>query len=117
MLYKKGKVVKVNKIRLRKNDKVMVISGRDKGKDGKILKVLPSRNSVIIEKVNFVKRHMRARSVQEPGGIVEKEAPILIGKVALVCPKCSKPTHIKYSFIESGDKVRVCSKCNEMIDE
>lgn len=117
MLYKKEKIVKVNKIKLRKGDKVMVISGKDRGKVGKILKVLPKRNAVIVEKVNFVKRHTRPRSVQEQGGIIEKEAPILINKVALICPKCNQRTRVKYSFIESGAKVRICAKCNEMIDE
>jgi len=117
LLIKKAKIVKVNTIKLKKGDKVRVIAGKDKGQEGKILKVLPRRNAVIVERVNFVKKHMRARSVQEQGGIVEKEAPILISKVAIVCPKCNQTARVKYTTIESGAKVRVCSKCSEMIDE
>ncbi len=98
-----------------KNDTVKVVAGNNKGKVGRVLKVFPKANRVIVEKVNLIKRHTRPRSSTDQGGIIEKEAPIHISKVMLVCPKCSKPSRTGVSFLSDGTKVRVCKSCNETL--
>lgn len=104
--------------RIRKDDKVMVIAGKDKGKVGKILKILPKRNAVLVEKVNQVKRHTKANPyAKTAGGIVEKESPLHISNVALLCDSCAKPTRVGYKATEDGKKVRFCKKCNQDIDK
>ncbi|MFN3479529.1 MAG: 50S ribosomal protein L24 [Thermodesulfovibrionales bacterium] len=103
-------------LRVKKEDTVLVISGKEKGKKGRVLSVLPSKDSVIIEKVNIIKRHMKPSRKYTQGGIIEKEAPIHISNVMLICPKCNKPTRIGNQLLESGRKVRVCKKCQEVID-
>lgn len=106
----------MKQFRIRKDDKVMVISGKDKGKIGKILKVLRKKDHVLVEKVNVAKRHMKANPYQQqPGGIVEKEMPIHISNVMLMCDACAKPTKVGYKYTEDGKKVRFCKKCNEII--
>jgi len=99
---------------VKKKDKVVVLSGKDKGKQGEVLKVDRDKNRVIVAKINFVKRHTRATQ-QDPGGIREKEAPLPIAKVMLVCPKCNQPTRPKFDVLSDGKKVRLCRKCGEMI--
>jgi large subunit ribosomal protein L24 len=99
---------------IKKKDKVVVLSGKDKGKQGEVLKVDRDTMRVIVSKVNFVKRHTRATQ-QDPGGIREKEAALPISKVMLVCPKCNQPSRVKFDFLSDGKKVRVCRKCGEMI--
>lgn len=101
--------------RIIKNDTVKVISGNHKGKVGRVLKVYPKTNRVIVEKVRLVKRHQKARSQTDPGGIIEKEAPIHVSNVLLVCPKCSKPSRTSVGQLADGNKVRVCKSCNEML--
>ncbi|KAF5045115.1 50S ribosomal protein L24 [anaerobic digester metagenome] len=102
--------------RIRKNDKVMVTAGKDKGKVGKVLKILPKKNAVLVEKVNMVKRHTKANPYAKvPGGIVEKEAPLDISNVSLLCDACAKPTKIGYKETVDGKKVRFCKKCNHEI--
>ena len=98
-----------------KSDTVKVISGNHKGKVGKVLKVFPKTNRIIVEKVNMCKRHTRPRSQTEQGGIVEKEAPIHVSNVMLVCPKCSQPSRTGVARLSDGRKVRVCRSCNEML--
>ncbi len=105
----KGKYIKPPKIK--KDDKVIVIAGKDKGKIGTVLKVDKEKRRVIVEKVNIVKKHVPQQ------GIIEKEAPIHISNVMLICPKCSQPTRVGKKFLEDGRKVRVCKKCGEPIDE
>ena len=102
-------------MRIIKNDTVKVISGNQKGKTGKVLKVFPKKNRIIVEKVRLVKRHQRKRSVTDQGGIVEKEAPIHTSNVLLVCPKCSKPSRTGVGLLADGKKVRVCKSCSEML--
>jgi len=102
-------------IKIIKNDTVKVIGGNHKGKVGKVLKVYPKTNRIIVEKVRLVKRHQRQRSQQDRGGIIEKEAPIHVSNVLLVCPKCSKPTRTGVGTLSDGKKVRVCKSCNEML--
>ncbi|MEJ2719911.1 MAG: 50S ribosomal protein L24 [bacterium] len=98
-----------------KNDTVKVVSGNHKGKVGKVLKVYPKTNRIIVEKVHLVKRHQRRKSQTEQGGILEMEAPIHVSNVMLICPKCSKPTRTGVGLLANGKKVRVCKSCNEML--
>ena len=100
---------------LKKDDTVVVLSGKDKGKEGKILSVDPKKGKLIVEGINVVKRHQRPRKQGEEGGIIKKEAPIYACKVMRVCPKCSKPTKIAYLMTSDGEKVRVCKKCGAEI--
>jgi len=99
--------------KIKKKDIVLVISGKDKGKKGEVIKVLEG-GKIIVSKVNVVKKHMRPTQTQ-PGGIKEKETPISISKVKLICPKCNQPTRVGFTFLPSGEKVRICKKCKEMI--
>jgi large subunit ribosomal protein L24 len=103
-------------VRLRKNDLVEVISGREKGKTGKILKVIRDKNQVVIEKINLIKRHTRPSPTTGQGGIVEKEAPLNVAKVKLVCPKCAESTRFHMTKTGEGKKARICLKCKELID-
>lgn len=99
---------------IKKKDKVVVLSGKNAGKQGEVLKVYPDKMRVIVTKVNFVKRHTRATQ-QEPAAIREKEAPLPVAKVMLVCPKCNRPNRPKFDSLSDGKKVRICRKCGEMI--
>jgi large subunit ribosomal protein L24 len=103
------------KLKLRKNDVVTVISGKDRKKSGKILKILPKRGLAIVEKINFVKRHTRPTQKMPQGGILEKEAPLPLAKLRLICNKCGAVTGVRYKVV--GEKsVRTCKKCAEMLD-
>jgi large subunit ribosomal protein L24 len=104
-------------VRVKKDDLVEVISGKDKGKRGKVLKVLPRENKVVIQGVNIVKRHQRPIPQLREGGIIEREAPIYASKVMLVCPNCDKPTRVGMRFLDDGAKVRFCKKCGEIVDK
>ena len=103
------------RFRLRKGDDMVVISGRDKGKTGSILRVIRSEDRVIVDGINMVKRHTRPSQAQ-PGGIVDKEAPIHISNVALADPKDGSATRVGYKFLEDGRKVRVAKQSGEVID-
>jgi large subunit ribosomal protein L24 len=103
------------KFHVKKNDLVMVIAGKDKGKSGKVLSVLSKKNRVIVEKVNFIKRHTRPSAKQRQGGIIEREGPINISNVMLICTKCNKPSRIGKKYLEDDKKVRVCKKCGEIL--
>jgi len=99
-------------MRIIKNDTVKVISGNQRGKIGKVLIVFPKSNRIIVEKVRLVKRHQRKRSATDQGGIVEKEAPIHVSNVLLVCPQCGKATKTHTRRTAEGAKERVCKKCD-----
>ncbi|OGC23245.1 50S ribosomal protein L24 [candidate division WOR-1 bacterium RIFOXYB2_FULL_42_35] len=102
-------------MKIKKGDTVIVLSGKDKGKKGKVLEARPQDQEVIVERVNVVKRHMKAtREFQ--GGIIEKTRPIKVSKVMLVCPKCNEPSRTKTKEVENK-KVRACVKCNEVVDK
>ncbi|MBW2004761.1 MAG: 50S ribosomal protein L24 [Deltaproteobacteria bacterium] len=105
------------KFYIRKNDKVMVIAGKEKGKIGAVLKVIPEKEGIIVEKLNMVKRHTRPGGKNAKGGIVEKEAPINISNLMLVCGKCAEITRIGKKVLEDGSKVRFCKKCGEILDK
>ena len=104
------------KCNLRKDDKVKVIAGKDKGKIGKVLKVNNKKNRVLVENVNMIKRHSRPTAQNRQGGIIEGEAAIHWSNLMLMCGKCMSPTRIKMQRLENGKKVRACSKCDEIID-
>ena len=101
------------KIHVRKNDTVIVISGKDKGKTGEVLKVYPKTGKVLVQGVNIVKKHQKANKAQMESAIVEKEAAINSSKVMLYCTKCKKATRISNKILDDGTKVRVCKKCGE----
>ena len=105
-----------SKLHVKKGDTVMVIAGKDKSKTGKIQRIVPKKDGVLVEGLNVVKRHTRARG-NEPGGIVEKEAPINISNVMLYCGICKKPVRTKINLLEDGKKARVCVKCGESFDK
>lgn len=102
--------------KLKKEDKVKIIAGKDKGKVGKVIKVDRKKERILIENINIIKRHQRPSAQNRQGGIVESEAPIHWSNVMLLCNKCVKPIRIKTQQLDDGKKVRVCRKCNEQID-
>jgi large subunit ribosomal protein L24 len=102
-------------MKIRKNDIVSVIVGKDSGKKGKVLKVFPKKSRAVVEGINFVKRHVRRRREDEPGGIIQRESPIHISNLMLYCNKCSRPVRTGIKFLEDGSKVRVCKRCGESI--
>jgi large subunit ribosomal protein L24 len=103
-------------MRIKKEDTVLVIVGKDKGKKGKVRQIMPKDNVLIIEGVNIIKRHMKPRGQARQAGIIEREAPLQISNVMLVCPKCNKPVRIQSKILEDGKRVRICGKCNEVIN-
>ena len=111
-----AKQVPVKNLNLKKNDKVIVTSGKEKGKIGSILKLDALKGRVIVEKVNMVKRHTRPGGTSAQGGIIEKEASIHLSNLMLVCSKCAEPTRIGKQILEDGSKVRICKKCGELLD-
>lgn len=102
--------------RLKKNDQVEVLSGKDKGRVGKILRVDPVSNRAIVEKVNMVKRHTKPNPANQQGGIIDKEATVDLSNLKLICPKCAKTVRLAKKYLDDGTKVRVCKKCNEVVD-
>ncbi|MDP3286395.1 MAG: 50S ribosomal protein L24 [Desulfobacterales bacterium] len=106
-----------NRSEIKKDDKVKVIAGKDKGKIGKVVKVIRKTNKILVEHVNVVKRHTRPTAKNKQGGIVAGEAPVHVSNVMLMCNKCIKPVRIKMQKLENGKKARVCQKCSEIIDK
>ena len=104
-----------NKVHVTQGDTVYVLSGKDGGKRGKVLKVFPKESRVLVEGVNVVKKHKKPRQMN-PGGIINQEAPIHSSNVMLICEKCKAPTKVGKLILENGEKARVCKKCNEVID-
>ncbi len=103
----------MKQFRIRKDDKVMVIAGKDQGKVGRVLKVLRKSDRVLVEKVNMVKRNVKPNPYRrEAGGIMDKEMPIHVSNLMVVCSKCSAPTRVGYRVAEDGKKIRFCKKCN-----
>lgn len=102
--------------KVRKNDTVQVIAGRDKGKQGKVTRVLPMEDRVVVDGLNIRKRHARARRAGEQAGIVEFPAPLHISNVAVVCAKCGRPTRVGFRALSDGTKVRFCKRCDEVIE-
>ena len=105
----------MSKIHVKTGDTVVVLSGTEKGKQGKVLAVSPKEGKVIIEKVNLVSKHVKPRRMGEQGGIVEAEGAMYASKVQIVCPRCGKPTRIAHKILEDGSKERICKKCGEAL--
>ena len=103
-------------MRIRKDDKVKVISGKDRGKIGKVLNVQRKKSRILVENINMTKRHQKANPQNRQGGIIEQESPIQVANVMLMCNKCMAPIRIKMQHLDDGKKVRICGKCNEIID-
>lgn len=101
--------------KIRKNDTVMVIAGRDKGKTGKVLRVFPEENRAIVEGINFVKKAMRRTREEQQGGIIQKEASMNLSNLALFCKGCNRPTRVGTTVLSDGTKSRYCRKCNEVV--
>ena len=108
--------MKQHKIRIKVDDKVKVVAGKERGKIGKVLKIDRKKNRILIENINVIKRHQRPSAQHRQGGIIESEAPIHFSNVMLMCNKCVTPIRIKMKHLEDGKKIRVCGKCDEVID-
>ena len=103
---------------IRKNDNVVVTTGKDRGKRGRVLRVVPDKNRLVVEGVNMIKRHTKANPQRQiKGGLVEREAPLHASNVQLVCPECGKPTRLGKKILGDGRKVRVCRKCEGVVDK
>jgi large subunit ribosomal protein L24 len=103
--------------RVKKNDMVMVIVGKERGKVGKVLRVLPEENRALIERLNVVKRHIRPRGPQSPGGIVEKEAPLHLSNLMPMCERCNAPVRVGHRLLEDRTKIRTCRRCGQALDK
>jgi large subunit ribosomal protein L24 len=109
--------VKYQKRKVKKNDLVMVIAGKERGKSGRILRIFAKKDRAIVEKINFIKRHQRPTGQQRQGGIIEREAPLDLSNLMLICESCNKPIRVGKKALEDGKKARCCKKCGEMIDK
>jgi large subunit ribosomal protein L24 len=103
--------------RIKKDDMVIVTTGKEKGKRGRVLSVMPARGRILVERVNLIKKHMKPSKQYQQGGIIEKEASVNLSNVVLICPKCDKPARFGALTLETGKKVRTCKKCKEVIDK
>lgn len=104
-------------MRIKTGDRVMVLSGKDKGKEGKVMRHNVSNDTVVVENVNMATKSVKPTQKNPKGGIIKQEAAMHVCKVMLVCPNCGKPTRISRAFLDNGRKVRVCKKCNEIVDK
>ncbi|OGL47736.1 MAG: 50S ribosomal protein L24 [Candidatus Schekmanbacteria bacterium RBG_13_48_7] len=114
---KKRKPEPYGKFNVKKGDLVQVISGKELGKRGKVLKVIPEKNQIVVEKVNFIYKAQRASQRQQKGGILELEGPINVSNVMMICSSCGKPVRVGKTRLEDGKRVRKCNKCEEIIDK
>ncbi len=103
-------------MKIRKNDTVLVIAGKDRGKKGKVRFAYPKDERLLVEGINFIKRHTKAMGQVRQAGIIEREAPIHVSNVMLLCNKCNHPSRVGFRFLEGGKKVRICLVCHEVID-
>lgn len=104
-------------LHVKKNDQVIVLAGRDRGRTGRVLRVFPRRNRAIVENINTIRRHTRPnpqRNIQ--GGIVEREAPIHLSNLQVICPECNRPARVGFQILADGRKVRICKKCGGTVD-
>ena len=105
------------KLHVKKGDTVMVLTGREKGRSGKVLSINTKKERVFVEKLNMIKRHSRPSKNAPQGGIIEKEASLHVSNVNILCPKCNKAVRIKKRMLDDGKKVRACGKCSEILDQ
>lgn len=103
-------------MKIRKDDTVLVIAGRDRGKKGKVRFAHPKDKKLVVEGINFIKKHARATGRVKQAGIIEQEAPITVSNVMLLCSRCNHPTRVGFRFLEDGRKVRICRACHEVIE-
>jgi large subunit ribosomal protein L24 len=103
-------------MKIRKNDTVLVITGKDKGKKGKVRFAYPDESRILVEGVNFIKKHSKARGTVRQAGIIDLEAPLSVSNVMFLCSKCNKPSRVGMQKLEDGRRVRVCRSCHEVID-
>ena len=103
-------------MKIKKNDTVLVIAGKDKGKKGKVRYAYPDDNRVMVEGINMIKKHAKAKAQVRQAGIIEREAPINVADVMLICGKCNKPTRVGYRILQDGRKVRYCHACGEVVE-
>lgn len=108
--------MRIGRTYLKADDQVEVIAGKDKGRVGKVLKVFPVDNKVTVERINMIKRHTKPREMNQQGQIVEREAPIHVSNLQLICPECTQTGRIGKKVLDDGTKVRVCKKCGESIE-
>jgi large subunit ribosomal protein L24 len=101
---------------IKKNDTVLVIAGKDRGKKGKVHFAYPKEDKVLVDGVNFIKKHTKPRGEARQAGIIEREAPLAVSNVMLLCPKCSKPARIGIKSQDDGRRVRICKVCQEVLD-
>ena len=109
-------MAKFDVLPVRKNDLIQGLAGKDKGKRGKVIRVIPKTHRILVEKINLVKRHTKPGRVSQQGGILERENPLHVSNVQVVCAKCDKAVRTGRSFLADGRKVRVCKTCGEIID-
>lgn len=102
-------------LKIKKNDAVICLTGKDKGKKGKVLSIIPTQNKAIVEGINFIKKHTRKTREDQQGGIIERESPIQLSNLALICSKCNKATKVGFTTLKDGSKVRKCKKCDEVL--
>jgi len=102
-------------LKIKKNDKVKIIKGKDRGKSGKVLRIESDKNRLYVEGTNILKKHTRKRDQNKPGGIIKKEGPIRISNVKLICPGCGKQVRVGFKIKDSGEKIRICKKCDQQI--
>ena len=105
----------MNKVHVKTGDTVVVLSGKDKGKKGKVLAVSPKEGKVIVEKINIVSKHIKPRRMGEPGGIIQAEGAMYASKVQVICPRCKEATRVGHKIYEDGTKGRICKKCGEAL--
>ena len=103
-------------MKIQKNDNVLIIAGKDRGKKGKVRKAMPDKDKVIVEGFNMIKRHSKTKGKTRQAGIIELEAPINSSNVMIICNKCNKPARVGYRALEDGKKARYCHSCSEIID-
>ena len=104
-----------NKVHVKTGDTVVILSGKDRGKQGKVMQVSPKEGKVIVENANFVQKHVKPRRLGEAGGIIKAEGAIYACKVQVVCPRCGKPTRVGHKILKDGTKERICKKCGESL--
>jgi len=102
-------------LKVKKNDKVKIVKGKDSGRIGKVLRIEPGEGKLYVEGVNIIKKHTRRKSQNQPGSIISKEGPINISNVKVVCPSCGKPARLGFMVKDSDEKVRICKKCGQQV--
>ncbi|TBV83229.1 MAG: 50S ribosomal protein L24 [Desulfobulbaceae bacterium] len=109
-------IVQNTKKHIKVNDRVEIITGGDKGRVGKVIRVNRRSGRVVVEKTNMIKRHTKPSAANQQGGIIDKEAPVAISNLMLICPRCTKTSRVRYKILDDGSKVRTCRKCGKSVE-